>query len=450
MAEPILIVFLGGITIVLGVIVNYLFIKTGIADAIFLLVFGLLIGSGLKLINPAMLMPLAPVFSQIALLIILIEGGMEINLYEALKGSLRATVLAVMCFLLSIVGVTIVTFCFLRWDLLYGLLLGAMLGNPTPILVFSVIKRLKLKEHTATVLKLEATIAEILVIVFTLALLNSFLTPQSPSLIVNDVVSRFAIGAMIGLVAGVMWYFMLDKLKGLQYSYMLSIAIAFIIFSLVESVGGSGPLSALLFGLVLGNEENIAYILKRDKDEPHFDNTMRALHTEISFFIKTFFYVFLGIIVIIPPFSIIFYGVLISLILFAARIFSVRACTFKSSLKEDEDIMTWMVPRGLAPAVLSILLLSFASQFPENISETNAVIISELVFIVIIATILICTLGTYMYSKNGCIEFTYMRSKLLDVYLRAKSKVSESDTELDSEDDEIKYALCTFLSRRKP
>jgi cell volume regulation protein A len=447
MAEPTLLLLLGGITIVLGFVVNYLFTKTGIADAIFLLIFGLLIGSYMKLIDSQSLLSVAPIFSEIALLIILIDGGMEINLYEALKGSFRATLLAATCFLLSIVSVAFVSFCFLGWDLLYGLLLGAMLGNPTPILVFSVIKRLQLKEHTRTVLKLEATLAEILVIVFTLAILNSFLTPQSASLIVKDVVSKFSIGAMVGFIAGIVWYFMLDKLKGLQYSYMLSLGIAFIIFSLVETVGGSGPLSALLFGLVLGNEENIAYILKREKGEPHFNSTMKALHTEISFFIRTFFYVFLGLIVIIPRISIIICGILISLILFTARVFSVRACTFKSPLKEEEDIMRWMVPRGLAPAVLSILLLSFANRYPEQISVAHAATISGLVFIVIIATILICTFGTYLYSSTRSVVSSTLKARLLPLYLKVRLKVKETDPQLNKQEGSVKEGLRFFFKK---
>ncbi len=392
---------LGGTIIVLGFVVDYLFRKTGIADAIFLLIFGLFMGSYFRLVDPKMLMPLAPVFSQIALLIILMDGGMRINIYEALKGSFRATLLAAISFLLAMLSVAFASCYFVGWDLLYGLLFGAIVGNPTPILVFSIIKQLKLNEHTATVLKLEATIAEVLAIVFALALLNSFLTPQHlPSFIVKDVISRFSIGGMIGLIAGVLWYFVLDRLRGQEFSYMLSLAIAFIIFGLVESVGGSGPVSALLFGLALGNEENIAYILKQEKDILHFDEMMKVLHSEISFFIRTFFFVFLGILVIIPPHSIILYGALISLLLFAVRIVSVKVCTIKSPLRDDERIMRWMVPRGLAPAVLSILVLSFAGQFPEKIVKQNAEIISELVFIVIIATILICTFGTYLYSRK--------------------------------------------------
>jgi cell volume regulation protein A len=142
-------------------------------------------------------------------------------------------------------------------------------------------------------------------------------------------------------------------------------------------------------------------MLKHEKEAPHFNETMKVLHSEITFFIRTFFFVFLGAIVIIPSYSIILYGVLISLILFVIRIISVKTCTIKSPLKDDEGIMWWMVPRGLAPAVLSILVLSFADQFPEKISRQNALITSELVFIVIIATIVICTVGTYIYLRKS-------------------------------------------------
>jgi len=298
----------------LGFLVDYLFRRTGIADAIVLLIFGLFLSS-LKVIDPQMLMPFVPVFSQIALLIILMDGGMEINLYEALKGSFRATLLATVGFLFAAGSAALVTIYLFNWDLVYGLLFGTIVGNPTP------------------------------------------------------------------------------------FSYLLSLAIAFILFSLVESVGGSGPVSALLFGLALGNEENIAYILKHEKEVLHFNATLKAFHAEISFFIRAFFFVLLGAIILIPTSSIILYGVLISLTLFAARIISVKACTVRSYLQEDEAIIRWMVPRGLAPAVLSLLVLSAAHQYPEKIMNQNATLISELVFVMIIMTILICTVGTYLYSR---------------------------------------------------
>lgn len=444
MADPTLLLLIGGLTIVLGFFVNYLFIRTGIGDAIFLLLFGLLIGSYIQIIDTRIFMQLAPTFSEIALLVILIEGGMEINLYDALKGSFRATLLAVTCFLLSLVAVAFVALCFFPWNPLYGLLLGAMLGNPTPILVFSAIRRLQLEEHTKTVLKLEATLAEILTIVLTLAILNSFLTPQSASIIFKDVVSKFSIGALIGFSAGILWYFMLDRLKGLQYSYMLSLGIAFVIFSLVETVGGSGPLSALLFGLVLGNEENIAYIFKRERNEQPFTGTMKTLHSEVSFFIRTFFYVFLGLAVTIPAPKVVICGFLISLILFTVRVVAVSACTVRSPLKEDEDIMRWMVPRGLAPAVLSILLLSYATQYPDQIPGSIAGTISSLVFIVIIATTLICSIGTHWYSSN---HFSALRARLVPLYVKVRLKLKASDPEMHREEGSVKEGLRYLFKR---
>ncbi|HEX59375.1 MAG TPA: hypothetical protein ENF26_04415 [Methanomicrobia archaeon] len=399
LTDPSLILFLVGVVIVLGFVVNYLFLKTGIADPLFLLLFGLFLGSYLRVIEPAALVPLAPIFSQVALLIILVEGGMDTNLYEALKGGAHAILLAVVCFLLSMFAVAFVAVHFLGWELLHGLLLGAIVGNPTPLVVFSVVKRLGLKERTATVLRLEATVAEILAIVTALALLESLATPQPlPSAIIKDAISRFSVGGMLGIIAGVLWYFVLDRVRELPFSYMLTLAAAFIVFSIAESLGGSGPVSALLFGLTLGNEESIAYILRHEREILRFDETMRAFHSEISFFIRAFFFVYLGAICSVSQLDVIIHGVLISLTLLAARIVSVVACTMKTNLWEDAAVMSLMLPRGLAAAVLATLVLSFADRFPGGIQDALA--ISELTFVVIFVTILMCTVGTCFFLRK--------------------------------------------------
>jgi len=399
--EPSLLLLIMGLTILLGFIFNYVFSKTGIPDAIFLLVFGLLLGPGLKVIDPTNLLSIAPFFSQIALLIILMDGGIAMDLHEVLRGSFRATLLAVMGFALSVVSIAWVTVHLLGWGLVYGLLFGAIVGNPTPILVFYVVDRMKLEKHTSTVLRLEAIIAEIMVIVVALALLDSFMAPQLlPALIAKKVLTKFIIGGVLGLIIGTLWYFVLERLSRRPYSYMLTLAVAFIIFSVTENIGGSGPISALFFGLALGNEEHIARLFGHRMRVVRFDETMKGFHAEISFFIKALALVYLGLIFVISGYSIIIYGAIISLILFAARLLSVRVCTIGSRLKKDRGGMYWMVPRGLAPAVLSVTVLSFANQFPDKILIANAKIISELTFVVILCTILICTIGTYIYSRR--------------------------------------------------
>ncbi|MHC1579333.1 MAG: cation:proton antiporter domain-containing protein [Candidatus Alkanophagales archaeon] len=400
LADPSMILFLAGVIIVLGFAVNYLFLRTGIADPLFLLLFGLFLGSYLRVVEPAALVPLAPMFSQVALLIILVEGGMDTNLYEALKGGVHAILLAVVCFLLSMFAAALVAVRLLGWDLLYGLLLGAIVGNPTPLVVFSVVKRLGLRERTATVLRLEATVAEILAIVTALALLESLATPQPlPSAIIRDAISRFSVGGMLGIIAGVLWYFVLDRVRELPFSYMLTLAAAFIVFSVAESLGGSGPVSALLFGLTLGNEESVAYILRHEREILRFDETMRAFHSEISFFIRAFFFVYLGAICSVPQPDVIVHGVLISLALLAARTVSVVACTVRTHLWADAAVMSLMLPRGLAAAVLATHVLSFADRFPGGMQD--ALIISELTFVVIFATILMCTVGTCLFLRRS-------------------------------------------------
>lgn len=402
---PSLLLLLGGVIIVLGIVVNYLFRKTGLSDVIFLLLFGLALGSYFKVIDPNLLILLAPIFSPIALLIILIDGGLSINLYDALKGSFRATILAILGSLFSMLAVTAISSFLFEWRLIYCLLLGAIAGPTGSVVVISMVNKLKLDSTVATILKLETTMNDVIAIVIILALLDSMVLGEITVLsVVRDIIEKFAVGGMVGLISGILWYFALEKLRGQQFSYMLTIAVAFIIFGAVESMGGSGLVSVLFLGLALGNEENLAYILRREKKSITFDSTMRSFHAEISFFIQTFFFVYLGLIVSISHSMNVIYGILISIALVVARFAAVELCTIRSTLKKNRGLLTLMLPKGLSTAVMAVLVISYASQYPERISVAIAQVISDLTFVVIIATIIICTAGSSWYAKKEAKE----------------------------------------------
>lgn len=295
-----------------------------------------------------------------------------------------------------------VPYLLLQWGLTHSLLFGAIVGNATPIVVFSLIDRLRLPPAVGTVLKLEATIAEIFAIVVALALLDSLVLGQtSVLLIAKTMVTKFSIGGMAGLIGGVLWYFALRRLRGQPFTYMVTLAIAFLLYSLVESAGGSGPVSALLFGLTLGNEQHIAYMLKHEDRGVHFDEMMKSFHGEISFFIRTFFFVYLGAIVTISDPRNLLYGALAGVLLLGARYAAVALGTLGSALREHRRAMAIMVPRGLAAAVLSILVLNLAQTAPDKVSPALAGAISDMTFSLIVTTILLCTLGVFLAARRA-------------------------------------------------
>jgi cell volume regulation protein A len=400
--DPSVILFVGGLIIVLGFVTEYLFRKTGVSNIIFLLFFGLFLASTIGIAERGILVTAAPLFSIVALIIILIDGGLSINLYDALRGSFRATLLAVVGFIFSMLTVAAIALFLFDWNLAYGLLLGSIVGPTGSVVVITLVNRLKMDSSISTVLKLETAMNDVIAIVVALALLNSLvLGGIGAPLILRDVIAKFSIGGMIGLMGGVFWYLALEKLRGQQFSYMLTLAVAFIVFSAVENVGGSGPVSVLFLGLALGNEESISYILKKEKRDIVFDSTMKGFHSEISFFVQTFFFVYLGLIVSISDYMNVVYGIMISIALVVARLAAVGACTIRSTLKKNRGFIALMLPKGLSTAVMAVFVISYASKYPDRISASIAQTISDITFVVIVVTIAIATVGAYIYSRKN-------------------------------------------------
>ncbi|NWG10917.1 cation:proton antiporter [Candidatus Bathyarchaeota archaeon] len=91
----------GGV-IVIGFLANYFFERTGFPDMMFLIVLGILIGPVTGLINTSSIISLAPYLAALALVFILFDGGMAMNIYRVFAESPRATVLAVVGFALNV------------------------------------------------------------------------------------------------------------------------------------------------------------------------------------------------------------------------------------------------------------------------------------------------------------------------------------------------------------
>ena len=120
---------LAGLIITLGFLGNYLFKKKGIPDNLLLISFGIILGPVFHLLEPSGFRNIAPIFSNLALLIILFDGGMSLNLYKVMEESPKAVILGVINFVLSMVLTTAFTSIVLKWELLHGLLLGAIIGG---------------------------------------------------------------------------------------------------------------------------------------------------------------------------------------------------------------------------------------------------------------------------------------------------------------------------------
>lgn len=378
-----------GITIILGYVGSLIFSRTRIPDVIWLVILGLIVGPLLGLIDRTIFVSMSPLLAAIALMIILFDAGLNMDFYQTLRGFPRSTLLAVLGMFLSMSSVGLISIFLFKFSLIQGLLLGAIIGGTSSPIVISIVSQFKINPKIKTLLNLESIITDPLCVVVAIAFIQ-LMTFNATSGIAHSIFSAFSIGAVLGLIVGLVWLLALDKLRGKPFDYMLTLAVLFLLYSFIESIAGSGAIGALFFGLVLGNGKIFSKMLKFEKIFK-IEPSMKRFHTEISFFIRSFFFVYIGLIVMIKPIFIL-YGLLITGVLILVRFIAVQLTVIKMEITElEKNVMAIMTPRGLAAAVLAQLPIVFGLAYAETYLN--------IAFVVILATVIYTTVMTRIFYK---------------------------------------------------
>lgn len=388
------------VIIVLGFLGEEFFNRTSIPDSILLLLFGVLLGPIFQLFAHEELLAITPYFAALALIIILFDGGLNMDIREAVSNSPRALVLAITGFTLNVAITAVICKYLLGWRLLNGLLLGSIVGGGSSIIVIALIRKLKVTEKIETVLSLESILTDVLCTVGAYTAINILLQELNAEGVsggidlyaaLGSVGTAFGVGILVGLGFGVAWLVLLEKIKGKPNSYMLTLAMLFLTFVVATNLGGNGALSALFFGLMIGNSRHIARLLKF-RTTISIDENVRDFHCQISFLIRSFFFVFTGLLFSFSSFGSVLIGLFLSFTFLGIRFIVIKMATVRSELKKYETLMTVMFPRGLAAAVLASIPLT--SGIP------NSQVFPEIAFIVILTTIIVCTIGVAILKKH--------------------------------------------------
>ena len=407
MLDPVLLaLILAGFIIVIGFLGNYLLEHTGLPDMILLIVLGIIIGPICGLVSASTVMALAPYLAALALVFILFDGGLAMNIYRVFAESPRAAILAVSGFGLSVLAVTFFMMYMIIPDKpwMYSMLFGTILGGSSSVIVVSLVSKIKIHEKSSTILTLESIITDILCIVFSIVIIEIVLKGYvEPTAIGQSVASRFSTGIVLGIFFGVIWLSILRRVVKVRasYSYMLTLAAVLLAYALSEVLGGSGSLCSLVFGMILGNEREIYRMLRMETAQyPLIDEGIRRFESEIAFLLRTFFFVYIGLMVTISAINFILIGVVLSLILLLMRYIAVRIATIRcSEVAEDRPIMGILLTRGLAAAVLATLPMQYAAENP-TFGELAYLYVNVTVF-VILATAIIATVGIPVLTRKS-------------------------------------------------
>jgi len=197
---------------------------------------------------------------------------------------------------------------------------------------------------------------------------------------------------------GVFWLWILYRIRREQYTYVSTLAILILTYVGSELLGGSGVLSALVLGLVIGNDDSIASFMRMNINIVQLDEVKEFLirfQSELAFLIRSFFFVFLGLIYDISFTALTFgllFGLAFTAINIALRYLAVNISVIRSDMSVDKVAMTLLCGQGLAHATLSIL--------PLQLGLPNAEIYSKIVITVILLTNIITSIGSIMISRK--------------------------------------------------
>jgi len=401
-----------GAIIFTGFISNYLFRRFKAPDILMLMVLGIVFGPdciGLISSDAAQgLEALTPYVASAALAIIMFQAGMDLVIGDVVKSFSKSIIQTVIAFVASMAITTTFLVLLTDWNLETCLLLGSIVGGTSGAIVIPIISSLRISNNLKMVLTLESAITDVLVIVVATSIIV-FINQGKADIMsgVELLVTSFMVSIMVGMISGVVWVKVLQRLKNQPYSYMITIAAMLIVFSvtnfLVERAGG-GAIAVLVFGLTLGNWDEISSALKRKEEHFALGDKVKRFHDEIAFLIRTVFFVYLGLVITTINFTAwyILLGLVIFFGLIMARYLSLLLADRYIGLDASDEMgLFYMMPRGLAAAVMASIPFSYPSVFSN--STANA-ILGVTVMVILLSTMLASVGAFYMeihHRHNG-------------------------------------------------
>lgn len=372
-----------GVTIFLGVAGEAFFKKTGIPDIAFLMVLGVIIGPVLGIIQVDAVIQVVPYFAALALIIIMFDGGLHLDIKNIAKTAHYALVLAILGFVISMVIVTLFAHYGIGWEWFDSILLSSIVGGSSSIIVFGLVRKLRVSEQTKSILSFESAMTDILATIIAFILFEAILSGQFDIDIVGVTIGKaVVVGLVLGFGVGIPWMYVSTKLANAQHAYMLTLGILFVLFFMAKSFGESGALTALVFGLMLGNKHHLSRLLRFKLPHIQVDDSM---HNQLTFLVRSFFFVFVGLLASFGQIEFILFGIIATIAIYFGRIFLVKITLTKKFSLLDRKVTSVMIPRGLAAAVLAT--------FPLTLGLPNGEVYPQIVFFIIMTSVIITTIG---------------------------------------------------------
>lgn len=400
--------FFGGIALLifLGFIGHLIFTKLRFNDTLILILVGVLVGPVFNVLPVDLFQSISTVVGPLALILILFDGGLALSIKDMVGGAKDASILGLSGFVMTTAAVGVVTaLLFPPMPIMVGLILGAILGGTSAIVVLPSLAHMRLnRKSTGVTLGLESAITDVLVVVVSFTLISIVSLGQGGVVesITRSIVITAAMSILLGIALGFLWLWLLPMLREKPFSHMLTLGAMFTLYIVVEwllrgTSQGGGPLAVLAFGIVLGNAHSFGDAIRK-RVGTTFGPDIKRFQGELAFIVRTFFFVFLGVLVdlqLLSDLRVWAAGIIVFAIMVAMRYIAVVFTVRSFKLRGDDWVLLVMMPRGLAAAVLAAIPATMESP----IAGTDVFV--ALAFIALILTNLMTTIGSLVIEQTS-------------------------------------------------
>jgi len=383
-----------GLVIFIAHFLVLIFQKTRIPDVLLLMVGGIVVGPILHQVTPEHFGRVGPIVTTIALIVILFESGVNLELKTLVSALGQTLLITTVTWLFTAAVATLIMLKFTPIGLPMAMMTGTILGGTSSAVVIPMIDGLKMTTRPRTVLFLESAITDVLCIVGAVGMLAAVkgqgLDVQVISL---GILKSFGVALVIGVLAGFFWSLIMGEVRRFPNTIFTTVAYVFVIYGVTELLGFSGAIAALSFGVALSNLGGLKLGVGHHSVELKTVNEADKLFfAESVFLLKTFFFIYLGLSLRFDSiiYALLALGIVIPVYLGRAGI--VRLCASRKYEKRDAALMTTMVPKGLAAAVLATLPVQHQLPHAEWVPGT--------VYMVVLISICLTALLVILIEKT--------------------------------------------------
>lgn len=296
---------------------------------------------------------IANLVSQLALAIILLDGGLRTKLQTFRIALKPAIVLASWGVIASVVLLGLFATFYLGVDWKVAMLMAAIVGSTDAAAVFSLLRNsgVRLNPRIQATLELESGINDPMAILLVGMLISLIMKPTETTWAntLFILLKQLGLGLLFGYAAGKILAFLLAKIKLAEGLYAIMVASGgLLVFAISNLFEGSGFLAVYLVGVLVGNARN--------SSTEHVLNVMDGL----AWLAQAAMFLVLGLLV--TPSHVFDQGihalVIASFLILVARPLAVYSSIkwFRYSRREWAYI-SWVGLRGAVPITLAIIPL---------------------------------------------------------------------------------------------